>query len=445
MVKLQNNGCPCSDEISRVVCLCFGLSIFFVMGMHETVLGPFLPTVFADYHIPELKTGIVVAAYEVGSLVSSLLFLTVTDVDHRRFSFCLFSIIAGLFIILFGIFIFIKSIDIFVVISIIIRSIVGLSVGVYYCSLSSLFFSMFPNDTGKISSLVSTSASSGFILGTPFGSFFFGLGGYFLPFLVLGVLQIVLSVVTFAVLSANSIEPVSEKIKFDNSLELKISEQTSRAKLLPKETKMNIGLSATEFLNNKDVIWLSLAVMSTTTSIGFVIVGYGPLLLTRFGIPEEQQGFYFLPFTIIRAVIAPVFGYFTDKGFAQATFTVFGCLFSSVSMMLLALPGYFEALDSLVYMEIMLILTGLSSTGVLVPFVALLRKRSQKSEENYPEVLNSYFSAMFSVCYSIGVSIGEIFYGGILLQELGFHKTCFVQFVVGAFVFCFDILRQIKK
>ena len=410
-------------QLERLISLIFCLAVLVVMGINETVWSPFLPTVFAQNDISESTTGVVVAAYEVSYLVSSLLFMTVTNVDHRRITFCLFSVAAGIFIIIFGQLIFINSFEIFVATSILLRCFVGFAVGIYFCSGTSLLFSMFPNDAGKVFSYVSMSASLGFIFGTPFGSFFFGIGGYFLPFLASGALQILLPVVAFFVLpskfgSAKS-EPHLDETTVDNGI---IDSKTLENKP-DKETK----LSAVEFLSNKSVICLSLAVISTTTSIGFVFVTFGPLLMSQFGIPEKQQGFYFLPFTITRAVIAPVFGYFTDIGFGGLSFTLFGCVLSSISLVLFTIPMFVDFFNNLLYMEGILILIGIGSSGALVPFVGLLRKGFEKSGSDYPEVINSYLSALYCVCYGLGATIGEVFTGGFLLEILGFHNSCFFQ------------------
>ena len=416
-----------------------------VMGINETVWSPFLPTVFAQNDISESTTGVVVAAYEVSYLVSSLLFMTVTNVDHRRITFCLFSVAAGIFIIIFGQLIFINSFEVFVATSILLRCLVGFAVGIYFCSGTSLLFSIFPNDTGKVLSYVSMAASLGFIIGTPFGSFFFSFGCYCFPFLAAGLLQIFLSVITFFVLPNKTSESTPKNPDSGKFMEEEVSEPTCRTKLIQDENRSNLKLSVLDFVKNKVVICLSISVTSTTTSIGFVFVSFGPFLLSQFGLSKEEQGLCFLPFTITRAVIAPVFGYFTDNGYGVLSFTVFGCILSSFSLVLLAIPGYFNFVNNLIYVELVLVITGVGSSAALVSFAPLLRKCFEESGKEKSEQINSYMSALYSVCYGLGVTIGEALYGGYILQKLGFFNSCLVQFVICAVGGSFGTIYLIKN
>ena len=439
-----NTSCRISDQNSPVVSLVFGLAIFFVMGLNETVWSPFLPTIFDQYGISELTTGIVVATYEVAYLTASIFFLTVNNVNNQLFKFCANSALAGIFIAFFGQLIKINSVTVFIALSIAVRGVIGFAVGIYFCSGTSLLFSMFPDDAGKFFSYVSVSVSLGFISGTPFGSFFYGIGGYDLPFIASGSLQLFLSAATYYVLPSSSTGSVDSALIYPKqSLDGDNSETTSSSQLLNKKSVKN-ELSVLELLTNRGVIVLSAAVIATITSVGFVFVSFGPLLLAQFGITQEHQGLYFLPFTVSRAVSAPVFGHFTDRGFAGLIFTLFGCFLSSMSLVLLALPGYFNLLRSLVYLEIVIALTGIGSAGALVPFIALLQKDYERRGNEFGEKFTSYMSALYCLCYGLGVIIGEVITGGIFRQKLGFYNSCVVQSLLCAVAGCISTLFLVE-
>ncbi|XP_075239807.1 MFS-type transporter SLC18B1-like [Convolutriloba macropyga] len=434
------------------ISLFFGLSLFVVLGIISTAWCPFLPNEFNEREISESTVGVVIASDEVANLLASVLFMTIQNVEHRRYSFCIGACSLGVLFIVFGQLMFIKSNTVFVVFSIVVRFLMGVALSVFFCSGSALFLSMFPEDPGKIFSYVSMAMSVGFILGTPVGSFCYGFGGYTMPFLIVGSSQVILSILTFFILPSdngkltdaeNNATSLSLETEKQPSFETQLLSQTKNSGLnsdlndekapssktyLLSQTQSSEKVTVFQFLTNKGVISLSLAVTITASTVGFFFVSLGPLFLDEFQIPCEKDGLYFLPFTMTRALSAPLLGYITDLGYGGLCFTLFGCALSAASLTLLGLAGFAHWLDNLTSIEILLAIIGIGSNGATVPFVKLLRKIFQKQSSNIDmEALDSNMAAMYNICFGSGMIIGESLTGGFVFQYAGFYYTCLMK------------------
>ena len=473
--------------------LLFGLSLIVFVGIIATAWCPLLPNEFSDRGNSESTTGLVIASDEVANILSSVLFMRIQNVKHRRYSFCIGACSLGILYMIFGQLMFIRSNTVFVILSIVVRISMGVAISSCFCSGSSLFLSMFTEDAGKIFSFISMSLSVGFILGAPIGSILYGIGGFSLPFLLVGSCQVILSIITFFILPTDheKLKDAEKNTVLYSELEKQPSDRTCslpqskhinlsydlydekqpliQTHLLPQTKNSNLSsdwkddtehstntdslsrskisekVTAFQFLTNPGVISLSLAVTITASTIGFFFVGLGPLFLAEFQIPSEKNGLYFLPFTITRALSAPVLGYITDLGYGNLCLTLFGCALSAVSLTILGVTGFAYWLNNIVCIEILLAIIGIGSNGATVPFVKLIRKVFQNQSGNVDwEVLDSHMAAMYNICTGCGFIIGESIIGGFVLQYCGFYYTCLINASLCAVTGIISVLYLMK-
>ena len=416
----------------KFLALTFGLSLFAMMGLNDTLWSPFLPMEFTQQGISESTVGLIVASYDVISLFASIFAMLVKNVHHRPFTFCLASCSMGILSIIFGQLIFISSGLLFIVLCVVTRALMGFSTTMLWCSGSSLFISLFPDNAGKLCSAISTALSIGMILGAPFGSLFYGIGGYQLPFWLAGCLQLVLSVTTFCILRRESYDLDDnfdvDYADYDESKPMNELEFSINQNLSPKNEKVTVF----QFLTNAGVVCLSVAATATASSVGFFLVSFGQLLFDQFEIPSESAGRYFLPFTLVRAISAPIFGLITDRGFGGLSFSIFGCALSTAGLSILGISGIFHILNNLPCVVVLMTIIGISSTGAFVPYIAILRKIYKQKKYVNMDLIDSYTSAMYCACFGTGMVIGQSVTGGFVFQYLGFYYSCLVQAAICA-------------
>ena len=422
------------------------LSLYVVSGLADNFWSPFLPTEFSKRGISDTTIGVVIAVFDVACFVTPCLILAVDNVTLNRHSFCLSALTLAISCIAFGQLLWMQSNIALVTASIFFRSLMGIGNALAWCSGATIFLSLYPDDTGKVFSSISAAQSIGMILGTPFGSYFYGLGGYHLPFSILGLSEIVLFGLTYMVLykGQNRVPDrcvENEKTmlqQHDTSAQMSTiitpkttDEDLECAKMAEKELvssgESNKISSVLEFLTNPGVLCLSLQLIIYASTLGFFFVSFGPYLLNAFQIGSQDAGSYFLPFTVVRATSAPFLGYITDQGYAGVMFAVSSAILAVPSFFILGLSGVIESLNNLYLVETLVALIGISSMCCFVSYVPLLRKIYGKREGIMMEVINSQTSALYCVCYGIGMVFGQSAIGGLALQYLGFNNSCFLE------------------
>ena len=428
-----------STRYHLVIFFC-GLTLYSMLGFHDNFWSPFLPTEFTDRGLSESTTGVIVASYDVACLMTPILIFAKKNIALNKYTFCLSALSQGLLTILFGLSINIDSNFCFILLCIIIRVVMGIGNALLWCSGAKIFLSLFPNDAGKIFSAIPASVSIGIILGTPYGSLTYGIGGYYLPFVIVGGCETTLAIINFTVLSMNPDKFFSKKdiTIEENDYDGKSgksycieNEPTSSGPLLSSSQTGGENISVMRFLTDTGVLTLSLLLIAYTSTIGFFFVCYGPYLLNGYEIQSQHAGPYFLPYTVVRAVIAPLFGYITDHGFAGAIFACLSAIFGIPPLLIFGLAEFADGLNNIYLVEFLIASMGVSSMACFVSFIPLIRKMFQKKFGTYnTDIVDTYTSGVFCVCCGTGMVFGQSFIGGIALQHMGFNYCCLIEAII---------------
>ncbi len=98
----------------------------------------------------------------------------------------------GVGMILFAFIGFIDLKSLFVITAIVIRLIEGMGSALILAAGTSMLSSSFPNNLSRIMSLYSASLGLGYLLGPILGALFHAIGGYYGPFIAVGLLDLTL-------------------------------------------------------------------------------------------------------------------------------------------------------------------------------------------------------------------------------------------------------------
>ena len=183
-----------------------------------------------------------------------------------------------------------------------------------------------------------------------------------------------------------------------------------------------------QFLTNKGVLALSVTFTAYTSIVGFFFVSFGPYLLSKYQIPGERAGQYFLPFTVIRIVAAPLLGYLTDYGFAGVIFTCFSAIIGIPPFLIFGIAEFADGLNNIYLAEELITFMGISSMACFVSFVPLIRKIYQTKNGTYNvEILDVYATAFYCLCFGTGMAFGQSLMGEFVRQNVGFNSSCLVH------------------
>ena len=402
----------------EVLALLSGLSLFVATGLHDSFWTPFMPNELLIKRLSPSNIGIIVSASDFTSLVTCLIAMMFRNIKNRRLLFCLGSFLLGILCLIFSQIQLINSTVILLAASVIIRSSMGAAITLLWCNGSAIFIALFPNDTGKICSALAMSLCLGMIIGPPFGSFFYAMGGFQFPFYAAGVLQITLASCCYSILPDNTNE--SSDLQFDefstSEIDLKIDEDKNKFK------QYQINISVYDYLSNPGVAILSCAAILGGSSTGFYLVSFSSYLFNEFQISSELAGKYFLPFTIARAFSSPAFGFLIDKGFGVFIFIVCGCITNVLGLALLGFSAFFE--PNLFFAEVFTVIVGASASATFVSLIPLLRNIFLRMDSVHMDTINMYNSALYCGCFGIGMVIGQSLFGGVVMEYLGFHWSC---------------------
>ena len=400
--------------------------IFVSTGMNDNFWSSFFPTEAAELRLSESTIGLIASSYDLSGLISSVAVLFLDTSNMRKFFFSTGCALIGVGCVVFGQLPNLYSGSGFVAMCVLTRSFMGVGSTFVWCCGTPLAISMFPTHTGRLCSGIELSASIGFIFGPPLGSWLFDMGGYSLPFWVVGLLQVILALVFL--LSAP---------------ELNCSDGYSE--MNQKQFLSSQSLSATDFILHPGVLCISVASLMMSSALGYMNVAFGPHLKRQFTINGEDAGSYFLPFFVLRAAITPLYGYLIDKGFAGLIFWLFGSLQSALGFLLLGLPSFVAVLRPLWAVEVSTGLVGMGSAAGYVPLVFLFTRSVEHGYGvKFPKI-HDYSATTCNLCYSLGLIIGQSWLGGTIFEQFGFYDSCLLHalllFISGLFGLFYFIQR----
>lgn len=413
--------------ISMAMILFFGLCAF-------SVIAPFFTLEGKKKGVSTSVTGLIFAVYPLVVFILSPFIGKYLPVIGPKF--CL---IAGVFLeagsqVLFGFVEDLPSGYVFITYCFVIRVVTALGSAMSQTATLSIMAITFKENMSTVFGMLELFSGLGLMAGPALGGVLYKVGGFKLPFLVIG------SALLLALFSVFWILPSDQELLSDGR---DIDSSTNE--------EPQVG-SITGILRVPGVFMLSIV----TITAGMVLSFLDPTLTNHLqdisdnGLSSEQIGLYFLIAASVYTLSAPPLGYLTDKKIDGRKAIIFGHFFVFASYFFL---GPCPLIKDYVKPRLWLAGVSLAVMGFgIAPFVIPNLADMQKCATNagLPDSLavKSILSGLFGSCFSVGSVLGPTI-GGFLTDHLSFDWASaifsFVVLLEGVVLIIFTIWERNSK
>ncbi|XP_075263187.1 MFS-type transporter SLC18B1-like [Convolutriloba macropyga] len=449
----------CADEISEttnsnvffcqnrkskiVIVLC--MLVYMCWGVNTSIIGPFFPTEAEKRGVSRSTTGLITATLMFSQWFFAMVFFFVASDRNKKCIFYFGFLFAGVMCIAFGQTYRLDQSEWFIASCYVIRIVIGLGGACTWSTGAPIMIPLFPKKAGLIFSMCEISTAVGMMIGPALSSYLFSIGGYQLPFITTGLLEI-----TFGLLSVISIQslPKTKHRKISKAGEtFKGSAMSMLSIAKNPETTLDFK-SAIKFLSLPGIWLVTFPLLAVLSQFGFFQVSLAPHLLKEFKIDGSKSGIIFLVHAGASAITCFVYGILIDKGYTRSTFL--SCVFlTSLGYFILGLPCIAFENYSKITLFFGLSILGLTSYGGYLPCYFLFQQIAQKSNFVSQEKLRIYICTWVTFCYSFGLISGQFFVGGLFFAHYDFYQSnmflAIITMVGAIMVACFEIRFSRKE
>jgi len=362
-----------------------------------SIQAPFYPAEAESKGATATEYGLVFGVFElVIFLVSPLYGKYIMKIGPK------FLLNAGIFTtsiccILFGLLDRVEGREAFVALSFIIRIVQAVGEAGYITASFSLIAKEFPESIATTFALLETCFGIGILCGPTLGGALYQVGGYIMPFTVLGSFLFVAACITYIILPSHD-----DDLLHDGET----SNVIAIMKIVP------VAISA-------------LAVFSGATAIGFIAATLEPHI-RQFELSPVLNGSMFIISGGVYGATAPIWGRLCDKVGQTKLFIVGAAISVCISFTLLGPAPFIPMETSLWLCVVALVFQGIGAGGEIV--CAFLGSLKEAVKHGYPDDLRTYglVSALWSSAFALGAFVGPSI-GGVMLDTVGFRiGTLFV-------------------
>ncbi|KAF7287172.1 hypothetical protein GWI33_002541 [Rhynchophorus ferrugineus] len=416
---LETSAIKSFTKIQKLTLAMLALVDFFCF-CSMSIMAPFFPKEAAEKGLSETTTGFIFSFYALVMFISSPIFGKILPSFGAKFLFLLGMFIAGSCNLLFGMLEYIHDYTMFTVLCLVIRGFEALGASAFSTASYVFVVNTFPNNIGSVIGILETFVGLGMSIGPVLGGFLYSLGGFDLPFFVLGISMIVIVPLNLWLLpSVEDFDNVSNK-------------KTSVVKLIRVPA----------------VIITGLVVVIVSSIWSFLDPTLEPHL-RQFNLSPEKIGLIFLLFSALYGISSPAWGWLADKVSNHWSMMVIGLFMCTVGLLLLGPCPYIPGIQSSLWLN----LTALSLLGISVALALM---------PTFQGVLNSAINGgcvdsittysvvagVWSSMYSLGEVVGPLL-GGFMLQNYGFPMSATVMaaatFLMGFLALFFFLLKCALK
>lgn len=382
-----------------------GIAAMYLTSMMSfSVLAPFFPYEAEKKGVTPAVTGLVFGIFSLTSFLISPIWGKYLPVIGAKFMY-----LSGCFVgagcnLLFGFLDEIQGKTMFLAYCFTIRIVEALGSSAAITAGMSICANVFPDNIAQMSGMLELFSGLGFAAGPPLGSLLYGIGGYKLPFLVLGCTAMVISVIDIFILP--SLPPASRKEKPGSVL------------AVLKIPAVFIVLAA--------CVWGSACLGFSDPTLSLHLTS------PPFNVHPSMVGVLFLLIGGMYGLFAPIWGYIADKKKTTRIMMVLGFYITGISFMLIGPSPLLDLPGKLWIIIISLALLGFSiGIGLMPAFLDLLISAKWYG---LPEDLSTQaiLSGLFNGAFSLGTFVGPTL-GGALVNQLGFDWSSTI-FAGGCFV-----------
>ncbi|XP_014274084.1 MFS-type transporter SLC18B1 isoform X2 [Halyomorpha halys] len=313
-------------------------------------------------------------------------------------------VLAGISAILFGLLDLIMSHGWFISLSFLLRMTESLGSTSALVSAFAITAAVFPDSVATTFATLEVFYGLGYIVGPTLGGLIFSVGGYKLPFLVMG------STMFIAVLFVYIILPPIKNIDTSSS---------------------NVGIR--DILKVPAVVIDSLSVVGTSISMGFLAATLEPHI-REFELTPVSNGLMFIISGGTYAVTAPFIGRICDKWVYPKRVLSVGNILIILSYCIIGPLPYLPIPKTLEMCIFGLIIHGFGLACLMVP--TFIDSISSAIAAGFPDDLTSYglVSGLWSSSFALGAFVGPSV-SGLLYDLVGFQYGTFFVIIIHSFLF----------
>ena len=447
-ISVQNVEGFHSMTVNNYLLLAMAALLYMGEGMNSSLLAPFFPNeAILNGHMTLQIVSIIMGSFEVSKLLAIILLSFFVNPSNQMAFFYSGALISSAFCLFFGYLprLFTgKSITFFFIF---VQFVQGFGASMVFMTGNPIFVAFFEGKEARVTSTLESALGIGILIGPALGSLLYSLGGYQLPFTVVGSAEFLFSLVSMIlmILMSRKRSYISLGNEKDFDAEQKISHLSDFDQGSLNVTKIvSTNCSVRAFVKNTSILCASLPTLLMAVGSGCITVTLAPFLLDQFDIGSSQNGYYFLCFGATYSGGAFLIGFFGDKGY-------------SFHLPLILLPvgflGYLclSCMNFIPWMEnrytvlVILAIEGFCHVGgAFVPAFRNVEKIALL--EGFRDVANVRLTTtnMLVFIYILGRVIGVYVAGGLLSVYVGFHAgvLAVAVLIVSSWVaFCYPVYK----
>ncbi|KAI5704783.1 hypothetical protein M8J76_002683 [Diaphorina citri] len=375
----------------------------FVGFCSMSIMAPFFPKEAALKDMSVSYAGFVFSFYALVMFLSAPVFGKIMSSAGTKFIFVSGVFVTGTCNVLFGLLPQIRSNSEFAIYCFLVRGMEALGASAFSTASFVYVIHLFPDNVGAVLGILETFVGLGMSIGPALGGILYSIGGFALPFYILGFLMILLVPVYLHVLP--SVQGSQN-----------VHQTTSLFKLLKIPSVLLIAITVVIASN----VWAFL----------------DPTLephLRDLNLSSSEMGFVFLLFSALYGIFSPFWGYIADKIDNHWSMMVTGLLLTTVGLLLLGPSGFLPYNENVLWLNLVsLSIIGVSVSLTLMPtFKGLLQCAI---DNGFKDSIATYsiVAGLWSCAYSLGDMLGPSI-GGVLLEQFNF-PVCATSMAIMSFI-----------
>uniref|UniRef100_A0A1Y1NFI9 Major facilitator superfamily (MFS) profile domain-containing protein n=4 Tax=Photinus pyralis TaxID=7054 RepID=A0A1Y1NFI9_PHOPY len=355
-----------------------------------SIMAPFFPKEATEKGLSNTLSGFVFSFYALVMFVTSPIFGKILPLLGAKFLFISGITLTGTCNILFGLLEYVQDYTLFSTLCFVIRGFEAVGASAFSTASYVFVVHSFPEKISSVLGILETFVGLGLSVGPAIGGVLYSLGGFQLPFFVLGVAMI-------------AVTPIN-------------------VFLLPPVNDFVVGTgggSILKLLKVPAVIITSIVIIVISSIWAFLDPTLEPHL-REFNLSPEQIGLIFFLFSALYGISSPFWGWLTDKFNNHWSMMVIGMVFAAIALLILGPCPYIPILVNTIWSNLLaLSILGIFVALALLPAFQGLLKSAIDGGCDDSLATYSLVAGVWSGMYSLGEVIGPSL-GGYLLHNYGF-------------------------
>ncbi|VVC34301.1 Major facilitator superfamily,Major facilitator superfamily domain [Cinara cedri] len=388
-------------------------SVHFCCAICISLQAPFYPEKAKEKGCTATQYGFVFGSFELVAFITSPIFGSLIQKVGLKYLLVLGIVMNALSTIAFGYLTYVDDKWVFLSLSLFLRILESLGATGAMVAAFSLTAVSFPESVASTFSALEVCYGMGYIVGPTLGALLFGVGGFTLPFTVMGFITLGTSVLVCILMKQDVPSPTKAKTKVSHLLSV-----------------------PTVFVN-------SIATVIAASAMGYYSAVLEPHIHEL--VTPIQVGFVFIISGGTYALIAPIVGYVCDIGFNPKKIMILGTILTVISYAIVGPAPFVPLSKNILLVIIGLVIQGLALGMICVP--TFVDSMTAAFDAGFPNDIHTYglLSGIWSSSFALGAFLGPTI-AGILYDLVGFERgtyfEIFIHIVLGIALMAFVCMER---